>query len=97
MIVIKWVSESEQDEHHHQAWVFHHLAHPAHLLKAALSTLGDCWGLVDIPYVYLPTYLMNLVVQYIHKLHYAQRPQIFQTHMTIELFGSVIWLLLSQC
>jgi hypothetical protein len=32
--------------------VSHHLTHPTHLLKAALSALGDYWGLVDISYFF---------------------------------------------
>ena len=45
-----------QGEHHHPAWVSHHPTHPSHLLKAALSALGDYRGLVDKPDIYLPTY-----------------------------------------
>ena len=35
-----------------------HIPHPAHLLKAALSTFGDYRGLIDIPYINLPTCLL---------------------------------------
>jgi hypothetical protein len=47
----------EQGEHHHPAWVLHHLTHPNHLLKVALSALSDYRGLADKPYIYVPTYL----------------------------------------
>ena len=38
------------------AWVSHHL------LKAALSALGDYLGLVDISYIYLPKYDLSMTI-----------------------------------
>ena len=53
-LVCSWVSGGE---HHHSAWVLHHLTHLTRTLKSGIVRFG---GLADKPYIYIPTYLIYI-------------------------------------
>jgi len=62
-----WMRENELGWAHHPPQMSHHLTHPT-LLTAASSASSDNRGLADIPYIYVPRYV--LYKSYIGKRKY---------------------------